>query len=64
MLRLLCSKSKYAKIFFKTSEPCHVGIHWIALAGGGGGYKAAQNATNLNQWTYVLIHAGLNANSK
>ena len=33
MLRLLSSKAHGRKDFWKPSEPCHVGIHWIALAG-------------------------------
>ena len=32
MLKLLRPKHKNAMIFWKTSKPCHVGIHWIALA--------------------------------
>ena len=32
MLRLLPSKAKGRRIFGKPSKPCHVGIHWIALA--------------------------------
>ena len=32
MLRLLSSKAQGCKNFRKTSKPCHVGIHWIALA--------------------------------
>ena len=32
MLRLLSSKAQGCKDFPKTSKPCHVGIHWIALA--------------------------------
>ena len=28
----LIPKQKDAKIFLKSSKPCHVGIHWIALA--------------------------------
>ena len=31
MLRLLSSKAQECKDFWKTSKPCHVGIHWIAL---------------------------------
>ena len=31
MLRLLLSKAPKYKDFWKTSKPCHVGIHWIAL---------------------------------
>ena len=32
MPRLLSSKAKGCKDFGKASKPCHVGIHWIALA--------------------------------
>ena len=32
MLRLLSYKAKGCKDFWKPSTPCHVGIHWIALA--------------------------------
>ena len=32
MLRLLSPKEKARKDFQKSSKPCHVGIHWIALA--------------------------------
>ena len=32
MLRLLLSKAQERKEFWKPSKPCHVGIHWIALA--------------------------------
>ena len=32
MLRLLSSKAQGRNDFWKTSKPCHVGIHWIALA--------------------------------
>ena len=32
MLRLLPSKALGRKDCFKPSKPCHVGIHWIALA--------------------------------
>ena len=33
MLRLLSSKAQGRKDFLeKTSKPCHVGIHWKALA--------------------------------
>ena len=32
MLRLLSSKPQGGKEFLKSSKPCHVGIHWIALA--------------------------------
>ena len=32
MLRLLSSKAQERKDFFKSSKPCHVGIHWKALA--------------------------------
>ena len=32
MLRLLLFKDQGWKGFWKPSEPCHVGIHWIALA--------------------------------
>ena len=32
MLRLLSSKAQGRKDFWKPSKPCHVGIHWIALA--------------------------------
>ena len=32
MLRLLLSKGKGCRDFLKPSKPCHVGIHWIALA--------------------------------
>ena len=32
MLRLLSSKAKGCKDFWKSSKPCHVGIHWKALA--------------------------------
>ena len=32
MLRLSSSKTKGCKDFWKPSKPCHVGIHWIALA--------------------------------
>ena len=31
-LRLLLFKAKGPKDFWKSSKPCHVGIHWIALA--------------------------------
>ena len=33
MLRLLSSKIQGHKDFGKSSKPCHVGIHWIFLAG-------------------------------
>ena len=32
MLRLPLSKTQGGKDFWKPSKPCHVGIHWIALA--------------------------------
>ena len=32
MLRLLSSKARGSKDFLKPSKPCHVGIHWKALA--------------------------------
>ena len=32
MLRLFSSKAQGRKDFRKPSKPCHVGIHWIALA--------------------------------
>ena len=32
MLRLLSSKAQEHKDFWKPSKPCHVGIHWNALA--------------------------------
>ena len=32
MLRLLSSKAQECKVFWKPSKPCHLGIHWIALA--------------------------------
>ena len=32
MLRLLSSKEQGRKDFWKPFKPCHVGIHWIALA--------------------------------
>ena len=32
MVRLLSSKEQGCKDFGKPSKPCHVGIHWIALA--------------------------------
>ena len=32
MLRLLSSKAQGRKDFWKPLKPCHVGIHWIALA--------------------------------
>ena len=32
MLRLLSSKAQGCKDLWKPSQPCHVGIHWIALA--------------------------------
>ena len=32
MLRLLLSKAQGCKVFLKPFKPCHVGIHWIALA--------------------------------
>ena len=32
MLRLLSSNAQEHKDFWKTSEPCHTGIHWIALS--------------------------------
>ena len=32
MLRLLSSEAQGRKDFRKLSKPCHVGIHWIALA--------------------------------
>ena len=32
MLRLLLAKAQECKDFWKTSKPCHVGTHWIALA--------------------------------
>ena len=32
MLRLLLSKAQERKDFQKTSKPCHVGVHWKALA--------------------------------
>ena len=32
MLRLLSFKAQGGKDFRKPSKPCHVGIHWIALA--------------------------------
>ena len=32
MLRLLLSKAQGRKVFWKPFKPCHVGIHWIALA--------------------------------
>ena len=32
MLRLLSSKEQGRKDFWKSSKPCHVGIHWIAFA--------------------------------
>ena len=32
MLRLLSSKSRRCKNYWKTSKLCHVGIHWKALA--------------------------------
>ena len=32
MLRLLLSKAHRCKDFRKPSKPCHVGMHWIALA--------------------------------
>ena len=31
MLRLLLSKTQEHQHFEKTSKPCHVGIHWVAL---------------------------------
>ena len=31
MLRLLSSKAQRSKDFWKPSNPCHVGINWIAL---------------------------------
>ena len=33
MLSLLSSKAQECKDLWKPSEPCHDGIHWIALAG-------------------------------
>ena len=32
MLRLLSFKAQGCNDFWKPSKPCHVGIHWIALA--------------------------------
>ena len=32
MLRLLSFKAQESKYLGKLSKPCHVGIHWIALA--------------------------------
>ena len=32
MLRVLLPKAQGCKYFWKTSKPCHVGIHWIAIA--------------------------------
>ena len=32
ILRLLSSEGHGLKVFWKSSKPCHVGIHWIALA--------------------------------
>ena len=32
MLRLLSAKAQGCKDFWKSSQPCHVGIHWRALA--------------------------------
>ena len=32
MLRLLSSKAQGHKDFWKQSKPCHIGIHWRALA--------------------------------
>ena len=32
MLRLLSSKAQRHNYFLKPLKPCHVGIHWIALA--------------------------------
>ena len=32
MLRLLSSKGQEYRVFLKPFKPCHVGIHWIALA--------------------------------
>ena len=32
MLRQLLSKAQGSKDYLKPSKPCHVGIHWIALA--------------------------------
>ena len=32
MLRLLSFKALGCKDFLKSSKPCRVGIHWIALA--------------------------------
>ena len=32
MLRLLSSKTQGCKYLWKPSKPCHLGIHWIALA--------------------------------
>ena len=32
MLRLLSSKAQERRQFFKPLKPCHVGIHWKALA--------------------------------
>ena len=32
MLRLLSSRAKRRKDFWKTLKPCHVGIHWMTLS--------------------------------
>ena len=41
MMRLLSSKAQGRKDFWKPSKPCHVDIHWIALA------EFSQMSTNM-----------------
>ena len=52
MLRLLLSKAQGCKDLWKTSKPCHVGIHWKALT------EFSQMSTHMSwfQSFFIFLH--------
>ena len=52
MLKLLSSKAKRRKAFWKPSKPCHVGIRWIALAEY---YQMSTDVTGFQSFSSFLI---------
>ena len=56
MLRLLSFEAQGRKDFWKTSEPCHVGIHWIALTEYS---QMSIHVTGVQSFFRVLHHFGL-----
>ena len=55
MLRLLSSKAQGCKDYRRPSKPCHIGIHWIALAEHSDEYLCARVSIIFSDFCKIIL---------